>query len=66
MDNNDINHDETIPVNNALEPNNTIGAHIVEGNEYLFYDWVDTYDEWNEYCHTLTEEDESGSSHFYG
>ena len=47
MDNNDINHDEIIPVNNALEPNNTIGAHIVEEKEDSFYDWVDTYDEWN-------------------
>ena len=66
MNNNDyVSHDETIPVNNALEPNNTIGAHIVEGNEDSFYDWVDTYDEWNGYYHTPTEEDESGSSHTF-
>ena len=37
-----VSHDKTIPVNNALEPNNTIGAHILEGNEDSFYDWVDT------------------------
>ena len=66
MDDNDyVSHDETIPVKNVLEPNNTIGAHIVEGNEDSFYDWVDTYDEWNGYYHTPTEEDESGSSHTF-
>ena len=65
MDNDDVSHDETIPVNNALEPNNTIGAYIVEENEDSFYDWVDTYDEWNGYYHTPTEKDESGSSHTF-
>ena len=48
MDNNDYvshSHDETIPVKNILEPNNTIGAHIMEGSEDPFYDWIDTYDE---------------------
>ena len=34
MDNNDyVSHDETIPVKNVSKPNNTIGAHIVEGKE---------------------------------
>ena len=60
-----ISHDETIPVKNVLKSNNTIGAHIVEEKEGLFYDWVDTYDEWNRYYHTPTEEDESGSSHIF-
>ena len=40
-----VSHDETIPIKNLLEPNNTIGAHIVEGNEDSFNDWIDTYDE---------------------
>ena len=44
-----VSHDETIPVNNALERINTVGTHIVEGNKDSFYDWVDTYDEWNGY-----------------
>ena len=65
MDNDDVNHDETVPAKNVLEPNNTIGAQIVEGNKGSFYDWVDTYDEWNGYYHTPTEEDESGSSHTF-
>ena len=66
MNNNDyVNHDETMPVNNVLEPNNTIGTHIVEGNKDSFYDWVDTYNEWNGYYHTPTEEYESGSSHTF-
>ena len=66
MDDDDyVSHDETIPVKNVLKSNNTIGAHIVEEKEESFYDWVDTYDEWNGYYHTPTEEDESGSSHTF-
>ena len=63
MDNNDVSHDETIPVNDTLEPNNTIDTHIVEGKEESFYYLVDMYGEWNRYYHTPTEEDEAGSSH---
>ena len=64
MDNNDyVSHDETILVNNALKPNNNIGAHIVKEKEESFYDLVNTYDEWNGYYHTPTEEDEPDSSH---
>ena len=48
MDDDDyISHDKTFLVNNVLKSNNTIGAHIVEEKEESFYDWVDTYDEWN-------------------
>ena len=66
MDNDDyVSHDETIPANNVLKSNNTIGAHIVVGKEDSFYDWVDTYDELNGYYHTPTEEDEPGSSHTF-
>ena len=63
MDDDDyISHDETIPVKNVLKPNNSIDAHIGEGKEESFYDWVITYDEWNGYYHTPIEEDESTSS----
>ena len=48
-----------------LELNNTIVAHIVEGNEDLSHDWVDIYDEWNGYYHTPTEGNKSGSSHTF-
>ena len=66
MDNDDyVNHDETVPTNDVLEQNNTIGAHIVEENDNSFYEWMDTYDEWNGYYHTPTEEYESGSSHTF-
>ena len=61
MDNDDVNHDETVPAKNILEPNNTISTHVVEGNKDLFYDWIDTYDEWNGYYHTPIEKNESGS-----
>ena len=37
----------------------------MEEKEESFYDWVDTYDEWNGYYHTPTEEDEPGSSHTF-
>ena len=53
-------HDKTILANNGLKSNNNIGAPIVEENEESFYEWVDTYDEWTNYYHTLTEEDEPG------
>ena len=66
MDDDDyVSNDVTIPVNNVLKSNNTIGARIVEGKEESIYDWVDTYDEWNGYYHTPTEKDESGSSHTF-
>ena len=66
MDNDDyVSHDETITVNNVSKPNNTIGTHIVEGKEESFCDWVNTYDEWNRYYHTSTEEDKSESSHTF-
>ena len=66
MDNDDnVSHFQTISIKNVLKPNNTIGTHIVEREEELFYDWIDTYDEWNEYYHTPTEEDESGRSHTF-
>ena len=48
-----------------MDENNTIGSHIVEGNEDSFYEWMDTYDEWNGYYHSPTEEYESGSSHTF-
>ena len=60
-DDNKNSHDETILANNGLKSNNNIGAHIVEEKKESFYDWVDTYDEWNGYYHTPTEEDESES-----
>ena len=66
MDANDYaSQGETIPAKNVLKSNNTIDAHIVEEKQKLFYDWVDTYDEWNRYYHISTEELESGSSHTF-
>ena len=37
----------------------------MERNGDSFYNWVDTYDEWNGYYHIPIEEDESGSSHTF-
>ena len=66
MDGDDyISHDESISANNVLKSKNTIGTRIGEEKEESFYDWVDTYDEWNGYYHTPTEENESGSSHTF-
>ena len=35
-----------------------LGVHIVEETEGWFYGWADTYDEWNNYYYTPTEENE--------
>ena len=64
-DDNKNSHDETILVDNGLKSNNYIGAHIVEEKEESFYDWVDTYNEWNGYYYTPTGKDEPGSSHTF-
>ena len=37
----------------------------MEEKEGWFYGWADTYDEWNNYYHTPTEENEPGSSHTF-
>ena len=42
-DNNENSHNNTTLVDNGLESNNTIDAHIVEEKEEWFYEWVDTY-----------------------
>ena len=64
-DDNKNSHDKTILANNGLKSNNNIGAHIVEEKEESFYDWVNTYDEWDGYYHTPTEEDEPVCSHTF-
>ena len=48
-----------------IEINNTLGAHIVEETEGWFYEWADTYDEWNSCDYTCTEENEPGSLHTF-
>ena len=37
----------------------------MEEKEGWFYGWADTYDEWNNYYHTPTEENEPGSLHTF-
>ena len=64
-DDNDHSHDNTTLANNGLKTNNTIGANIVEEKEEWFNEWVDTYDEWNNYYHTPTKENEPGSLHTF-
>ena len=59
------NHDNTNLANTGLKSNNILGAHIVEKKEGWFHGWADTYDEWNNYYHTPTEENEPGSSHTF-
>ena len=62
---NENSHDNTNLTNNGLKSNNTIGAHIVEEKKGWFYERADTYDEWNDYYHTPTEKNETGSSHTF-
>ena len=64
-DDNKNSHDNTILANNELKSNNTIGTHIVEEKEQWFYKWADMYDEWNNYYHITTRENEPGSSHTF-
>ena len=59
------NHDNTNLADTGLKSNNILGAHIVKEKEEWFYGWVDTYDEWNNYYHNPTEENEPGSSHTF-
>ena len=63
--NNKTNHVNTNLADNGLKSNNTLGAHIVEKKEGQFYGWANMYDEWNNYYHTPTEENEPGSSHTF-
>ena len=48
-----------------LEPNNTLGAHIVEEKEGWFYGWTDNYGVWNDYSYTPTKENKPGCSHTF-
>ena len=64
-DNNKNNHDNTNLADNGLKSNNILGAHIVEEKEAWFYGWANTYDEWNDYYHIPTEENEPGSSYTF-
>ena len=64
-DDNKNSHDNTTLADNGLKSNNTIGAHIVEEKEGWFYEWADTYDEWNSCDYTCTEENEPGSLHTF-
>ena len=59
------NHGNTKLANTGLKSNNILGAHIVEEKEGLFYELADTYDEWNNYYDTPTEENEPGSSQMF-
>ena len=61
----EYNYGNTKLTNTELESNNTLGANIMEEKEGRFYEWADTYDEWNNYYYTPTEENESGSSHTF-
>ena len=56
------NHGNTNLANTELKFNNILGAHIIEEKEGWFYEWDDTYDEWNNYYYIPMEENESGSS----
>ena len=49
----------------GMEPNNTLGAHIMEEKEGWFYWWADKYNVWNNYSHTSNNENEPGSSHTF-
>ena len=64
-DDHENNHDNSNLVDNGLNSNNTIGAHIVEEKDEWSYEWSDTYDQWNDYYHIPAEENGPGSSHTF-
>ena len=64
-DDNENSHDNTNLANNGLKSKSTIGTHIMEKKKGLFYEQADTYDEWNNYYHIPTEENEPGSSYTF-
>ena len=47
--------------NTGLEPNNILGAHILEEKEEWFYQWADNYDVWNNNSYKPTKENEMGA-----
>ena len=64
-DDHENNHDNSNIVDNGLDSDNTIGAHIMEEKEEWSYEWTDTYDQWNDYYHIPTEENGPGSSYMF-
>ena len=59
------NNDGIKRANTGLEPNNILGAHVLEEKEEWFYEWANNYDMWNDYSYTPTKENELGSSHTF-
>ena len=59
------NHDNSNLMDNGLNSNNTIAAHIVEKKDEWSYNWSDMYVQWNDYYHIPAEENEPGSSHTF-
>ena len=51
--------------NTVLEPNNILGAHILEEKEEWFYQWADNYDVWNNDSYTPTKSTEMRGSHTF-
>ena len=50
--------------NTGLEPNNILGAHVLEEKEEWFYQLADNYDVWNN-SYTPTKGNEMGGSHTF-
>ena len=61
----EINHGNTKLTDTELKSNNILGAHILEEKEGWFYEWADTYHEWNKYYYIPMKENKSGSSHTF-
>ena len=65
VDDHENNYDNWNLADNGLNSNNTIGAKIVEEKKEWFYEWADTYDQWNDYYYIPIEENKPGSSHTF-
>ena len=59
------NNDGMKRANTGLEPNNILGAHVLEEKEKWLYQWTGNYDVWNNHSYTPTKGNELGDSHIF-
>ena len=55
------NNDGMKRADTGLEPNNILGARVLEEKEEWLYQWADNYDVWNNDSYTPTKGNEMGA-----
>ena len=59
------NNDGMKRAHTGLEPNNILGAHVLEEKEELFCQWAANYNLWNNHSYTSTKGNELEGSHTF-